>query len=88
MIVEQELFVSGFINGTGDLVICFEESVGKGIKTVPVVFNESNGKWCLNLWYAEAAMQANYIVVPDHTTSKEFCNNYFLMLRHDWESSL
>ena len=56
----------GFINCIGDLVICFEESVEKGIKRIPVVFNDSNGKWCLNLWCAEAAMQADYIIVQDH----------------------
>ena len=49
-----------------NFVICFEESVGKGIKMIPVVLNDSNGKWCLNLWYAEAAMQDDYIVVQDH----------------------
>ena len=57
MILEQEVFVSGFVNNTGDLVICYEESVGKGIKLIPIHFNDSNGKWCLNLWYAEVLMQ-------------------------------
>ena len=55
---------------------------------IPVVFNASNGKWCLNLWYAEAAMQANYIVVQDHAELKQFCKDNFLMLRHDQENSL
>ena len=77
MILEHEVFFSGFINGTGDLMICVEESVGKGIKKIPVVFNDSNGKWCLNLWYAGAAMQGDYIVVQDHAELKEFCNDYF-----------
>ena len=49
-ILEQEVFVTGFVNGTGNLVICFEESDGKGIKMIPVVLHGSNGKWCLNLW--------------------------------------
>jgi hypothetical protein len=55
---------------------------------IPVVFNDSNGKWCLNLWYAEAAMWANYIVVQYHAELKQFCKDYLLMLRHDRESNI
>ena len=87
MILEQEVFVIGFINGT-DLMICFEESVGKGIKMIPVVFNDSDGKWCLNLWYTEVSMQPDYILVQDHAKLKEICKDYILMLRHDRESHL
>ena len=57
MILEQEVFVSGLVNDTGDLVICFEENIGKRIKLIPIHFNVSNGKWCLNLCCAEVSMQ-------------------------------
>ena len=63
MILEQDIFVSGFINDMGDLVICFEENVGRGIKLIPIHFNNSNGMWCLNLWYAEVSMQPDYILI-------------------------
>ena len=88
MVLDHEIFVSGFVDDTGDLVSCFEESVGKGIKLIPIHFNDSNGKWCLNLWYAEVSMQTDYILVQDRAKLKGFCKDYFLMLRHDKESSL
>ncbi len=67
----------GFVNDTGDLVICVKENVGKGIKLIPIRFNGSNGKWCLNLWYAEVSMKPDYILVQDHSKLKEFCTDYF-----------
>ena len=60
MILEQDI-VTGFVNNTGDLVICFEESVGKEINLIPIYFNDSNGKQCLKLWYAEVSMQPNFV---------------------------
>ena len=63
MVLEQEVFFSGFENHTGDLVICVQESVGEGIKLIPIHFIDSNGKWCLNLLYAEVSMQPDYILV-------------------------
>ena len=48
MILDQEVFVSGLVDESGDLFICFEETVGKGIKLFPVIFNDNDGKWCLN----------------------------------------
>jgi len=52
MIFDQVVFVSGLADESSDLFICFEETVGKGIKLFPVFFNDNDGKWCLNLWYA------------------------------------
>ncbi len=49
MILDQEVFVSGLVDESGDLFICFEEMVGKGIRLFPVIFNDNDGKWCLNL---------------------------------------
>jgi hypothetical protein len=49
MILDQEVFVSGLVDESGDLFICFEETVGKGIKLFPVIFNDNDRKWCLNL---------------------------------------
>ena len=88
MILEQEVFVSGSINRRGDIFICFEERAGQGIKLIPVVFDDLNGKWCLNLWYANARLGSNIQFVCDRAELKEFSQDYFLMLRHSRESSL
>jgi hypothetical protein len=88
MILEQEVFVSGSINRRGDIFICFEERAGQGIKLIPVVFDDLNGKWCLNLWYANARLGSNFQFVCDRAELKEFSQDYFLMLRHSRESSL
>ena len=41
MILEQEVFVSGLVDESGDLLICFQETTGKGIKLLPVIFNDN-----------------------------------------------
>jgi hypothetical protein len=88
MILDREVFVSGLVDESGDLFICFQESVGKGIKLLPVIFNDNDGKWCLNLWYAKPTLGHNYLFARDHAELKDFCRDYFLMLRHNEESSL
>jgi hypothetical protein len=88
MILDQEVFVSGLVDESSDLFICFQESVGKGIKLLPVIFNDNDGKWCLNLWYAKPTLEQNYLFASDRAELKDFCRDYFLMLRHNDESSL
>ena len=88
MILDREVFVSGLVDESGDLFICFQESVGKGIKLLPVIFNDNDGKWCLNLWYAKPTLGQNYLFARDCAELKDFCRDYFLMLRHNEESSL
>jgi hypothetical protein len=88
MILEQGVFVSGSINYCGDTFICFEERVGQGIKLFPVVFDDLNGKWCLNLWYANAQLGSDFQFVCDHAELKDFSQDYFLMLCHSRENSL
>ena len=48
MILENEVFVSGVVNHCGVTLICFEERAGQGIKLFPFLFDDQNGKWCLN----------------------------------------
>jgi hypothetical protein len=55
MILEQNVFVSGLRDERDDLLICLEESFDKGIKLLPVLFNDNHGKWTLKLWCAKAA---------------------------------
>ena len=62
MILDQEVFVSGLVDESGDLFICFQETVGKGIKLFPVILNDNDGKWCLNLWYAKPSLGHNHFL--------------------------
>ena len=55
-ILEKEIFVSGIVDDMENLLICVEVNAGKGIKLIPLIFNDNNGRWCLNLWYAEVAI--------------------------------
>ena len=87
-ILDKEVFVSGVVNDMGNLLICVEVNAGKGIKLIPLIFNDTNGRWCLNLWYAEVAIGPVCRVVQDRAELKELCKDYFLMLRHNQESSL
>ena len=87
-ILDKEVFVSGVVNDMGNLLICVEVNAGKGIKLIPLIFNDNNGRWCLNLWYAEVAIGPVCRVVQDRAELKELCIDYFLMLRHNQESSL
>ena len=48
-ILDKEVFVSGIVNGMGNLVICVEENAGMGTKLIPLIFDVSIGMWCLNL---------------------------------------
>jgi hypothetical protein len=88
MILDKEVFVSGLVDESGDLFICFEETVGKGIKLFPVIFNDNDGKWCLNLWYAKPSRGHNHFFVSDRAKLKDYCRDNFLMLRHNGDSSL
>jgi hypothetical protein len=42
MIFDQEVFVSGLADESSDLFICFEETIGKGIKLFPAFFNDND----------------------------------------------
>jgi hypothetical protein len=44
MILEHEVFSSGLVDGNDDLLICFEECVGKRIKLLQVTFDDNNRK--------------------------------------------
>ena len=88
MILDQEIFVSGFVDDSDDLFVCFEEISGKGIKLFPVIFHDNIGEWRLNMWYAAAALSPHHISVRDRSELKEICQDYFLMLRHGKESNL
>lgn len=87
-ILEKEIFVSGIVDDMENLLICVEVNAGKGIKLIPLIFNDNNGRWCLNLWYAEVAIGPVCRVVQDRAELKDLCKDYFLMLRHNQESSL
>ncbi len=88
MILENEVVVSGMVNYCGVTLICFEGRVGQGIKLFPVLFDDQNGKWCLNLWYANARLGSDFQFVSDHAELKKISQDYFLMLRHNKENSL
>ncbi len=88
MILENEVFVSGVVNYCGVTLICFEERAGQGIKLFPVLFDDQNGKWCLNLWYANARLGSDFQIVRDRSELKKISQDYFLMLRHNKENSL
>jgi len=79
---------SGLVDESGDFFICFEDTVGKGIKRFPVTFNDNDGKWCLNLLYTKPSLGHNHFSVRDRVELKDYCRDYFLMLRHNRESSL
>ena len=80
MILEQEVFVSGFVDISDDLFVCFEENSGKRIKLFPVIFHDNIGEWHLNMWYAEAVLSPHYISVRDCSELKDTCQDNFLML--------
>ena len=71
MILEQDVFVGGFVNDIGGLVICFEKIDGQGIKLISIHYNGSNGKCCLNLWYADVSMHPDHIRVQDQAELKD-----------------
>ena len=77
MILENEVFVSGVVNYCGVTLICFEERAGQGIKLFPVLFDDQNGKWCLNLWYDNAGLGSDFQFVSDRAELKEISQVYF-----------
>ena len=70
MILDQEVFVSDLVDESSDLFICFEEMVGNGIKLFPVIFNDNDGRCCLNLWYAKPSLGHNHFFVSDRATER------------------
>jgi len=54
-----------------------EENAGKGIKLIPLIFNDSIGRWCLNLWYAEVGIGPVCSVIQDRAELKEVCELFF-----------
>ena len=67
MVLDQEVFVSGLVDESGDLFIWFEEMVGKGIKLFPVIFIDNDGKWCLNLQYAKPNLGHNHFLHQENS---------------------
>ena len=56
-VFSHEDIVSGMISKAGNLLICFEESRGKGIKVHNLIFSDEVGSWKFNLWYSETVPQ-------------------------------
>ena len=48
-VFSHEDIVSGLISKEGNLLVCFEESRGKGIKVYPLIFNDNIWSWKFNL---------------------------------------
>ena len=62
-VFSHEDIVSGVISKAGNLLVCFEESHGKGIKVYPLIFSDEIGSWKFNLWYSETVPQNQHSYV-------------------------
>lgn len=78
----QEDIVSGVIDKNGYPLVCFEESRVRGIGLYPLVFNDNNGMWKLNLWYSETRPEINHFsVYKSREELLKDCADFFILLR-------
>ncbi len=59
-VFSHEDIVSGVISKAGNLLVCFVESRGTGIKVHPLIFSDEIGSWKFNLWYSETVPKNQY----------------------------
>ncbi len=81
-VFSHEDIVSGVINKEGNLLVCFEESHGKGIKVFPLILSDEIGSWEFNLWYSETVPQNQHsYVYKSREELFEDCCDFFILLR-------
>ncbi len=81
-VFSHEDIVSGVISKAGNLLVCFEESCGKGIKVYPLIFSDEIGSWKFNLWYSETVPQNQHShVYKGREELLEDCCDFFILLR-------
>ena len=77
--------MTGIVDKQDKMFICFEKRVGGGISLHPIAFDDIQGQWVLNLWYARAKIDMDCITpiltVPDRAELNEMCKDHFLMLK-------
>ena len=56
-VFSHEDIVSGAISKVGNLLVCFEESQGKGINVYPLIFSDEIWICKFYLWYSETVPQ-------------------------------
>ena len=81
-ILEGLEFITGVIDDDGEIYICFEPVLGKGIHLYPIDFDDTSGVWILNLWYARPTLRNTS--VPQSVKSREqlksnFADQFLLM---------
>ena len=87
-VLEMENVITGFIDNQGNFYMCFTEGSKKPIRLYPIFFDDSDGQWMLNLWYAHITLGDATIEVPNRKTLAEKSIDYFMMLRHPETSML
>lgn len=80
-VLQNEKYVSGIIDRSGKMYVCYEAKRNAGIDLHPIVFDDDGGEWVLNLWYAKASVGPSDRTVADRTELLNECHDEFLLLK-------
>jgi hypothetical protein len=81
-VFSHEDIVSRVISKAGNLLVCFEESRGKGLEVHPLIFSDEIGSRKFNLWYSEPVPQNQHShVYKGREELLEDCGDFFILFR-------
>ena len=80
-ILVQNDVVVGVIGSDGNMVLCFGRHDNSEITTYPVIFDDSEGHWCYNLWFSTASLGSPSKKYQDRKVLLANVSDIFLLLR-------
>lgn len=87
-VLEIENVITGFIDFEDNFFICFTVGQNKPIQLYPINFDDRDGRWMLNLWYAHITLGDERIETYNRKSLHEMSKDHFMMLRHPDDSML
>jgi hypothetical protein len=80
-VLQENEYVTGVIDKNGDLYCCLEEERSGVVKLFRINFDDGEGVWILNLWYAKARIGSLERVVDNRAILLDEFHDFFLLLK-------
>ena len=79
-ILEKNNVVVGMVDKDDKLYVCVDRGAS-GIATHPIIFDDQDGYWCLNLWYSKISIGDASSISVDRKDLMTRCHDFFMFLR-------
>lgn len=80
-LVDNQQALIGVVDKQDRLFVCVENKTEKRINLHPLIFDDGEGQFCYNLWYAPAAIGEEELTLSDRHAVLKHAVDFFVMLR-------